>query len=260
MGERSNGALADGQAPESTPDNLNLDISARRFVNPYRLHRGKGPFRIPDWLASRQEVSPIAKLIYTALIWHGRGNGPPYPEIGRAYPEHEVLAAEIGGASIRTVQRAVLELKAHRLVHVSRTGRACSYYFPRHPWMGEQKESVIGQYDRSDRSICGIRSVKLAGRICKEKGRSEGKEKTPAVFSHDYSPPENTLTWAAERCPDADVDRALERWRNHLGDVPFPTFKFADGRFRNWLLDDQKRAEEKSRARNYDPRRFAGVN
>ncbi len=242
MGERSNG-----------PDNLNLDISARRFVNPYRLHRGKGPFRIPAWLVPRQDVSPVAKLIYTALIWHGRGKG-------RAFPRHEVLAEEIGGASISTVQRALLELKAHRLVHVSRSGRACSYHFPRHPWMGEQKESVIGHIDRSDRSNCGIRSVILTDRIYKEKGRSEGKEKTPAVFSHDYNPPESTLTWAARRCPDVNVDRALERWRNHHRDIRFPTFEIANGRFRNWLLDDQKRAEEKSRARNDDPRRFAGVN
>ena len=251
--------MSSRSSPELTPDNL-LDVSARRFVNPYRLHRGKGPFGIPDWLVPRQELSPIAKMIYTALIWHGRGKGPPYPEIGRAFPGHEVLAAEIGGASISTVQRALLELKAHRLVHVSRSGRACSYHFPRHPWMGEQKESVIGQFDRSDRSNCGIRSVNMAHRIYKEKGRSEGKEKTPAVFSRDYSPPEDTLTWAAERCSDANVDRALERWRNHLGDVPFPTFRFADGRFRNWLLRDQERAEGQRRARNYDPLRYVGSN
>jgi DNA-binding transcriptional ArsR family regulator len=93
--------------------------------NPYKLFVGSF---IPNWLLKRKEISFCAKLTYARLCQYAG-------EDGEAFPRIETLAAEIG-TSVRTVARALAELKTAGLIEVERRGlgQSNSYFFLIHLW------------------------------------------------------------------------------------------------------------------------------
>lgn len=95
-------------------------------INPYRLFVGSF---MPNWLLSRPEISTNAKVVYARLAQYAGKDG-------EAFPLMQTLADEVG-MQLKTVQRALDELKEHRLIESEQRGFGQSniYFFLRHPWM-----------------------------------------------------------------------------------------------------------------------------
>lgn len=93
--------------------------------NPYKQFTGAF---IPSWLMERTEIGPIAKLVFARLAQYAGKDGS-------AFPAQDTLAIEIG-VSLRTVERAIKELLAAKLLQSERRnmGQSNAYYFLRHAW------------------------------------------------------------------------------------------------------------------------------
>lgn len=104
---------------------------------------------LPNWLLSRKEISLTAKVIYARLLqYKGKKD--------HAYPGRQQLADECG-LGVRTLERAIEELKKFDLIIVKRRGhtRSNMYTFPLHIWMSDNKKykpSTTFQGDSSDLS------------------------------------------------------------------------------------------------------------
>jgi hypothetical protein len=105
------------------------------YINPNRFVFGS---TVPNWLASRKEISPGAKLCYALLLTYA-------VDQGQASPERQRLAAELG-VSARQVDRYIGELASEKLIEVVRRGLTKSnvYLFLNHPWASE-KENDQGE-------------------------------------------------------------------------------------------------------------------
>lgn len=101
--------------------------------NPYGLFVGSF---VPQWLESRTEISPGAKLTYARMCRHAG-------ERGDCKPNQNLLAAEIG-LKKRQTQAYIQELEAKGLVRTERRGQGRSnrYHFLIHEWMFEKLVDV----------------------------------------------------------------------------------------------------------------------
>lgn len=82
------------------------------------------------------EVGSNGKLVFARLAQYAG-------EDGVAFPAQETLAAE-AGMNLRTCQRALEELRDHKLIECQRSGMGQSnrYYFLKHEWM-IARQSVV---------------------------------------------------------------------------------------------------------------------
>lgn len=95
------------------------------YFSPWAISRG---LIIPDWLSPRTEVTPGAKMVYSALVRYGGQNG-------EAWPGQDRLASDLG-MGLRSVMRHIAELEAHGLIVVEQRGlkQTNLYRFLWHAW------------------------------------------------------------------------------------------------------------------------------
>lgn len=86
---------------------------------------------LPAWLEPRTEISWTAKGLYGRLCRYAGNDGLAFPKIAS-------LARDIG-VSRSAIDRALAELKRHRLIAASQRGfrRSNSYVFLYHEWINE---------------------------------------------------------------------------------------------------------------------------
>jgi DNA-binding Lrp family transcriptional regulator len=156
-----------------------------KTYNPYKLFVGSF---IPNWLMSRSEISPGAKLCFARLAQYAG-------EDGKCYPAQTTLAKELG-VSESQAKRYVKELVKHRLINSIRHGlnKSNSYQFLHHEWMEDKptiknKRGVISD-------LSGSVISDLSGSVIS--GRSDSSHMTPQEGA-DLTYKENQLRESKKR-------------------------------------------------------------
>ncbi|MBW8308054.1 MAG: helix-turn-helix domain-containing protein [Candidatus Paracaedibacteraceae bacterium] len=108
--------------------------SEMKFINP-TIRSNFAP--IENWLGRAKEISWNAKGLYGRLRQFADVNGVAYPKL-------DTLARECG-LEKRTAERALKELKDHKLIYAvkCRIKKTNSYLFLWHPWMEESVDSNL---------------------------------------------------------------------------------------------------------------------
>lgn len=116
-----------------------------RFINPYRLFVGSF---IPNWLLTRREISPGAKLTYGRLAQHAD------KKTGVAWPRRDTLAQELG-ISARQIDRYLNSLRGTGLITIRRTGfkKSNRYHFLYHRWMQAGESPHVSIHELTDPTI-----------------------------------------------------------------------------------------------------------
>jgi hypothetical protein len=103
----------------------------QKIINPYRLFVGSF---LPNWLMTRQELMPSAKIVYARLCQYAGKNG-------KAFPSQFTLGRELG-ITDRQTRRCLKQLEDFKLIKTVRSGKRMNnhYLFLDHPWMYSDDE------------------------------------------------------------------------------------------------------------------------
>lgn len=169
--------------------------------------------QVPDWLLSRKELSPGAKLCYSRLArWYGADEQHPHV----ASVAQTTLAEEMA-VSERQIYTYIRELMAVKLIEPRRRGKGHSnvYVFPDHPWRDDTAPDVPGddRKDTSDQNEAMIGSLVpiKTGRILPIKTAMTGRILPGKIQSPRYNQKDTTA-------PHADPIRTA--WSKWHGKVP----------------------------------------
>lgn len=174
-------------------------------INPWKLFTG---CFIPTWLATREEISPGAKIIYARLAQYAGKKGS-------CFPKQTTLADEVG-MSRRNIIRSIKELRDSSLIELERTGarKPNRYFFLAHKWMGEVPSWHITENSEvpTGHATTPGEVTEPAHHTIRDSKRLKDSVEAPAARDTNTTRAKEWILWYAGRYETEMKDRYQVRW------------------------------------------------